>query len=140
MLDVYHKQVRSVLELAVPVWQPALTQQEVKQIERVQRCALYIIMGDAFTSYRDALETLESENLHERRIKLCEKFAIKTVKEPRYSHWFSLNTTPPPPFKTRLGVQEAKKPPTKFNSVTTRTDRYRDSPLPYLTDVLNNIK
>ena len=43
MLDVYNKQVRSVLELAVPVWQPAITQQEVKQIERVQRCALYII-------------------------------------------------------------------------------------------------
>ena len=97
-------------------------------------------MGDAFTSYRDALETLESENLHERRIKLCEKFAIKCVKEPRYSHWFSLNTTPPPPSKTRLGVQEANKPQTKFNTVTMRTDRYRDSPLPYLTDILNNNK
>ena len=33
MLDVYYKQVRSVLELAVPVWQPALSQQEIKQIE-----------------------------------------------------------------------------------------------------------
>ena len=49
MLDVYHKQVRSVLELAVPVWQPAITQQETKQIERVQRCALYIILGDDYT-------------------------------------------------------------------------------------------
>ena len=26
LLDVYHKQVRSVLVLGVPVWQPALTQ------------------------------------------------------------------------------------------------------------------
>ena len=32
--DVYIKQVRSVMELAVSVWQPALTNQEVKQIER----------------------------------------------------------------------------------------------------------
>ena len=48
MLDVYYKQVRSVLELAVPVWQPALTQQEIKQIERVQRCALYIILGEDY--------------------------------------------------------------------------------------------
>ena len=46
MLDVYKKQARSVLELAVPVWQPALTQKEFKQIERVQRCALYIILKD----------------------------------------------------------------------------------------------
>ena len=37
MLDVYQKQVRSVLELAVPVWEPGLTQLESKQIERVQR-------------------------------------------------------------------------------------------------------
>ena len=39
MLDVYEKQVRTVLEMAVPVWQPALTKQESVQIERVQRCA-----------------------------------------------------------------------------------------------------
>ena len=45
-LVVYYKQVRSVLELAVQVWRPALTQQEIKQIEIVQRCALYIILGE----------------------------------------------------------------------------------------------
>ena len=32
LLDIYYKQVRSVLELAVPVWQPGLTQQEIRQI------------------------------------------------------------------------------------------------------------
>ena len=31
ILDVYEKQVRSVLELAVPVWQPGVSQQEVRQ-------------------------------------------------------------------------------------------------------------
>ena len=77
MLDVYMKQVRSVLELAVPVWQPALTQQEARQIERVQRCALYIILGDQYFSYENALEILECQNLDERRIKLCENFAKK---------------------------------------------------------------
>ena len=63
MLDVYKKQARSVLELAVPVWQPALTQQEVKQIER---CALFIILGDDYSSYANALDTLECENLNDR--------------------------------------------------------------------------
>ena len=46
MKDVYQKQVRSILEMAAPVWQAGLTQQDVKQIERVQRTALHIIMGD----------------------------------------------------------------------------------------------
>ena len=45
LMDVYFKQVRSILEVAVPVWQPGLTQQELKQIERVQKCALHIILG-----------------------------------------------------------------------------------------------
>ena len=44
-MDVYFKQVRSILEVAVPVWQPGLTQQELKQIERVKKCALHIILG-----------------------------------------------------------------------------------------------
>ena len=83
MLDVYHKQVRSVLELAVPVWQPAITQQETKQIERVQRCALYIILGDDYTSYDDALDTLECDNLDVRRVKLCENFAKKSISESK---------------------------------------------------------
>ena len=63
MLDVYEKQVRSVLELAVPVWQPALTQQEKSQIERVQRCALYIILGNEYPSYYHVLELLERDKL-----------------------------------------------------------------------------
>ena len=41
MLDVYHKQMRSVLELAVPVWQPAITQLETKQIESTEVCFVY---------------------------------------------------------------------------------------------------
>jgi hypothetical protein len=80
MLDVYEKQVRSVLELAVPVWQPALTQLEKSQIERVQRCALYIILGDDYISYDQALELLECDNLEERRVKLCDNFAKRHIK------------------------------------------------------------
>ena len=137
MLDVYNKQVRSVLELAVPVWQPAITQQEVKQIERVQRCALYIILGDDYSSYTNALETLECDNLNDRRVKLCGNFARKSVKNQRYSSWFSVNTAPPPIIKTRHGSTKIQN---EFNPVMTRTDRYKKSPLPYLTDLLNNTK
>ena len=35
--DVYLKQVRSVLELAVPAWNGALTQTDVKDMERVKK-------------------------------------------------------------------------------------------------------
>ena len=55
ILDVFYKQIRSVLELAVAVWQPRLTLAENKQIERVQKCAFYIIMGEDFVSYDHAI-------------------------------------------------------------------------------------
>ena len=134
LMDVYTKQVRSVLELAVPVWQPALTQIEVKQIERVQRCALYIILGEHFTTYDQAMNLLECETLNDRRLQLCESFAKKSAKHPKFKNWFSENTEAPPSIKTRGNENNTM---TKFNPVQTRTNRYGDSPLPYLTEILN---
>ena len=58
LLDVYHKQVRAVLEMAVPVWHPAITLEERRQIERIQKCALYIILVSEYTCYSDALDLL----------------------------------------------------------------------------------
>ena len=36
LVDIYIKQIRSILEFGVPVWNSALTQEEVLEIERVQ--------------------------------------------------------------------------------------------------------
>ena len=37
LVDVYVKQIRCVLELAVPAWQGAITQAEELELERVQK-------------------------------------------------------------------------------------------------------
>ena len=136
MMDVYVRQVRSVLELAVPVWQPALTQAEVKQIERVQKCAFFIILGENYTHYEDAIDVLECESLDNRRIRLCENFVKKCTKSVRYQTWFTENTELPPTIPTR---ESENKILPKFKPVPTRTDRYQDSPLPYLTGILNRM-
>ena len=39
ILDVYTKEIRSLLELAVPAWNSGLTQKQVADIERVLRVA-----------------------------------------------------------------------------------------------------
>ena len=134
ILDVYYKQVRSVLEMAVPVWQAGLTQQEVKQIERVQRTAMYIILGDNYSSYGDALNLLERDKLSDRRYVICENFVKKAIKHPKYQNWFALNTDVPPNFKTR---SDKSSQINMYYPVKTRTDRYSKSPLPYLTNILN---
>ena len=84
LLDVYQKQVRSILEMAVPVWQSGITKQERNQIERVQKCALSIILGDQYSHYKQALELLDCENLEVRTLKICENFVKKAVKNPRF--------------------------------------------------------
>ena len=49
--DTYIKEIRSLLELAVPVWHSGLTLKQSRDIERVQKIALYIILGDSFLNY-----------------------------------------------------------------------------------------
>ena len=43
--EVYIKQIRSVLEFGVPVWNSGITQDENHDIERVQKTFLYIALG-----------------------------------------------------------------------------------------------
>ena len=130
LLDVYEKQVRSILELAVPVWEPGLTEVEKKQIERVQKAAFNIILGDEYTSYANALNTLNSESLSLRRQKLSLSFGKKALNHPKYYSWFRVNDAIP--LNTR-----ADKDRDVLKAVQTRTNLYRDSPLPYLTNILN---
>ena len=74
MTDVYNKQIRCVLELAVAVWMPGLTMAESDQIERVHKCALHVILGDNYLSYSQALSNLGTDKLSDRRSKLCLNF------------------------------------------------------------------
>ena len=137
LLDIYEKQVRSVLELAVPVWHPALTKYEARQIERVQRSAFYIILGEQYENYENALIILGSETLDERRVKLCQKFARKALRNPKYANWFCpVNRVPGQNMRTRRCQTKST-----FNlkPVHTRTYRFEKSPIPYMTKLLNEL-
>lgn len=132
LVDVYDKQVRPLLELAVPVWQPALTKAEAIQIERVQKVACHIILGDKYETYDNALNIIGHDSLNTRRVQLCMKFAKKALKNPNYSNWFC-------PSKAKQSKTRSikMKIENKFKPVLTRTERYENSPLPYLTKLLN---
>ena len=117
-----------LLEYAVTVWQPSLTNEDSLKIERVQKCALAIILGQNYKSYKSALLQLNLETLAARRIKLCEKFSIKAQKHPKFSKWFKPNT--------RSSVTRSRK--NKFCEVYYRTERFKRSPISYLTSILNS--
>ena len=131
ILDVYVKEIRSVLELAVPAWHSGLTQRQSSDIERVQKVALNIILSDHKTgmseySYEMALVILDIEPLDVRREKLCLSFARKTLKS-RHRDMFVVNAS----------EHFTREKPT-FIEPKTNTRRFFNSPLNYLTRLLNN--
>ena len=92
LLDVYTKQVRPLLEYAVPVWHPNLTETDSDCIERVQKSALKLILQDRYKSYESALTRVQLNSLSERRKKLCTKFALKAESSPKFTSWFQETT------------------------------------------------
>ena len=80
LVDAYKKEVRSLVELAVPVWNSGLTLNQVIKIERVQKCAMSAILGTKFTSYEDSMKDLNLEGLSTRRSQICSKFISKNMK------------------------------------------------------------
>ena len=92
MLEVYLQQIRSVAEMACPVWNSGLTQYESRSLERVQRTAVAIMRGESHTNYQAALEYFQLKTLEERREDICLKFAIKAYGHPKFSFWFTKNS------------------------------------------------
>ena len=130
LTDIYVKQVRSILEFGVPVWNSGLTQEEVSDIERVQKSFLHIVLGEDYDEYNTALFKSNLEMLSTRRTKLCKSFALKTSKHPKHHHWFT---------KTEPGPLTRSKKPT-FKPPLCRLTRLKKSPIPYLTSLLNTFK
>ena len=129
MLDVYLKEIRSLLELAVTAWHSGLTQKQSADIERVQRVALNIILSDKFgfsdICYDQALVILELEPLAVRREELCINFARKALRSRHKDMFHTLSSQPNT--RNKPAVYEAP----------SNTRRCFNSPLNYLTRLIN---
>ena len=128
--DVYVKEIRSLLELAVPAWHSGLTKKQSADIERIQKVAVRVILSDrngkCFLSYNMAMAALELEPLHCRREKLCLKFSKKSLKS-KHKDMFPVNRS-----------QYHTRDRSKYKEAKCNTKRYFNSPINYLTRQLNN--
>ena len=128
MLEVYTKQIRCVLEYGVPVWNSSVTKEKSYDIERVQKCFLHIVLGSQYLDYEYALKRTGLDSLKSRRLKLCTTFAQKSAKHPKFKHWF----VP----QLKLNNTRSKKP--LYKPPMYRLERFNNSPIPYLTRLLNS--
>ena len=128
LFDVYTKEVRSILEYAVPVWHPGLTRKQSSEIEAVQKTSFKIILRQRYSDYTSACAFFKTDTLEERRQQLCLRFARKNMKSD-----FSFFT----PASNNFNLRNKKK---KVNEFKCRTTRFQRSSLPYLASILNSDK
>ena len=125
LLKIYSSMIRPIAEYCAPVFHPMLTDKEDEQIERLQSTALRYIFGFGL-SYKEMRERASLQTLRSRRIKLCDNFAAKCLKNPRFSSWFPAHKP----------ARRSRKPLT-YREEFARCDRLRNSPLFYMRRRLN---
>ena len=125
LFDVYTKEVRSLLEMAVPVWHPGLTKKQSKAIESIQKLAFRIILQQKYINYSQACSLFSTETLESRRVQLCSRFALKNIKSEN-----SMFTKISHNVNTRQQSNLVK----EYNC---NTKRYQKSSMPYLAKLLN---
>ena len=122
-------QVRSKLEQSAVLWHFGLSQKNRNDLERVQKCALRVILGKRYTSYSDALKELDIESLDDRRKSLCLKFAKNCLKVDKLKKMFPKNST----------MHNMSKRNFEFYRVNrTMTERYMNSAVPQMQRMLNS--
>ena len=130
IIDLYQKHVLSILEYAAPVWHSSLTGEDRLKLERIQKSALHIILGENYKSYTSALKLTGMKTLYENRRKIFLKFTRKSLKSLKFRKLFKMNT-----LETTTRHEQPK-----YKKVYYRTDRYKNSPISYLTNLCNEME
>ena len=127
--SIYLTFVRSILEQSAVVWHSGLSNKNRKDLERVQKTGLKIILGNRFTTYKNGLKMLNLDTLDERRRKMCLKFAQNCLKNEKVKSMFPQKIS-----KHKMQLRKTN----KFEINKQRTKRYQQSAIPYMQELLNN--
>ena len=123
--QIYMIYIRSILEKSATVWHSSLTQNQAQILERVQKGAVRIIFGEKYESYEQSLKQLKLDNLQARRDKLCLSFAKKSLQLFKFKQLFPINSN------------RATRNSNKFLVKKYRTERAKNSSIPYMQTLLN---
>ena len=129
LVEIFVLYIRSIVEQSAVVWHSSITKGERKDLERVQKVALKIMLKESYTTYEEALQKTGLETLFSRRKKLCLNFANKCIKREDSADMFPRNTN-----TTNTRNTEA------FNVTKAKTERLAKSAIPYMQRLLNKRK
>ena len=129
--EIYITFVRSIVEQSVPVWHSSLTDENRTDLERIQKSAFRIILGNRYKNYQNALNLLEMDTLEARREHLCLVFAQKASKHPECKQMF-------PKHSKNHKMQTRNKDKFKVNHAN--TDRLKSASIIHMQNLLNKQK
>ena len=118
--------IRSVLESTCVVYHSMLTLDNTHDIERIKNIVIKVILQDRYSEYHHGCLLLGISTLQQRRVKLCLNFGLKCLKNDKFKNLFKLN------------INTNIRNPDKFDVPLARTTRYFNSPLLYITRLLNS--
>lgn len=124
---IYIIYIRSLTDYCAVLWHSTITEEEKQDIERIQKCAIKVILQEKYTNYKEGLDILNLEELSDRRENTCLKFALSCSRNPRTSSWFPLSM----PNEHNVRKHEM------YLVTPANTERFRLSTIPYLQRLLN---
>ena len=129
--NIYILFIRSILEQSATVWHSSLTEENVLDLERVQKSAVKLILKDKYRGYQQGLAELGLENLRERREQLCLEFAKRCARNEKLKHMFPINNT-----KHQMQTRKHE----KYLVEKANTKRFQNSAIIYMQRLLNRIE
>ena len=87
LVPVYVGFIRPLLEYAVPVWHPGLTEKQHYVLERIQRRVCRIMPGSTYSHHKEALITCNILELKLHCDKICLDFAKKLYASTEFRKW-----------------------------------------------------
>ena len=126
IFEVYLKEIRPIAEHGVAVWHSGLTLGQERQLEKIQKVALYIIFECWKTPYLETCRLLNIKTLAERRTDLCINLAIKLAKSNHRTEFYT--------FLPQCSRTRSKK---IVKENITCTKRAENAPHNYLSRILN---
>ena len=90
LLYIYKLLIRSLFEYCSIALHFSLTQ----DLERFQKTALKVILGDEYQDYPSALANCGLQTLYSRRESRCLNFTLRCAKHPVNSRLFPINQAP----------------------------------------------
>ena len=124
---IYTLFIRSLLEQSATVWHSSLTEENINDLERVQKTAIKVILQDKYTGYKNGLAQLNIETLEDRREELCLHFAKKCTKSDKLKHMFPLNV--------KSHIMDTRKDE-KYKVQIANTERLKNSAIIYMQNLL----